>query len=426
MSKQSAPIARVLLRNIRVDERALLASAFSFGIRGIPDPGGMVAALVRVVGLCLALCSATMGFAKDSSPQIPFVDTEGKAAEIAPGVHHYGVYLNGRVSVGVMTLVVQRADKGGFSVSNTWKMRVLGSSFTRLATAQLKEDLGILDWTEIATETMREAVQTKTTHLSEARRNKWAGDRSANGQVLRAATKGNGLPHHGLMESLLVLAPTLYNEEPGVYRASEIFLDFDAVDNSDWADWRYFELQVHETSEFQHRGKTANVRVIRAIWPEEKAISFVVSEKGELLSFWTDEVPVRFVLGRLEEVALHMPLAESILHESDPRVAVRTFFEVMAKARPAHALDEIVDWTAVIQELGKEPIGPLVDSFSKAMKAKLEKETPAVSPEEVPLILGMLDVELSGDEASVRMEGRSDKFQLRRTDGKWLIVAFPK
>jgi len=84
-----------------------------------------------------------------------------------------------------------------------------------------------------------------------------------------------------------------------------------------------------------------------------------------------------------------------------------------------------VDWTAVIQELGKEPIEPLVDSFSKAMKAKLEKETPAVSPEEVPLILGMLDVELSGDEASVRMEGRSDKFQLRRTDGKWLIVAFP-
>ena len=345
---------------------------------------------------------------------------------LSSDVRYFGAYLNGRVSVGTLSLSTRSVHSGGFGVTTEWNMNVGDSTFSNRVTAKLDERLAIVDWLQVESEAMGQATSTKTTHLRTRSKNRWVGEQSSGGAVVKGELKVKGHPHYGALESLLLLVPKFAENPPGVYRFSEIMNRLEKAPEAELLSAGYFDLHIHETANFEHRGQQRPVRVVRALWNAEKSMTFIVSSSGDLLSFWNDKVPLRFVQGSKEEVGRNMPIAEGVVRDTDPRTAVRVFLEVIAGAKNAEQLDEVIDWSAVIRQLGKEANDYTVDSFRKVVKARLLESGAPFAASDIPLLIGMLDVVQEDGKASVQMEGQNGPFLLELRGAQWWIVGLPK
>ena len=98
----------------------------------------------------------------------------------------------------------------------------------------------------------------------------------------------------------------------------------------------------------------------------------------------------------------------------------------IAGAKNAEQLDEVIDWSAVIRQLGKEANDYTVDSFRKVVKARLLESGAPFAASDIPLLIGMLDVVQEDGKASVQMEGQNGPFLLELRGAQWWIVGLPK
>ena len=130
-----------------------------------------------------------------------------------------------------------------------------------------------------------------------------------------------------------------------------------------------------------------------------------MDSSGDLLAFWIEDAPVRFISGTADEVSRQLPVAEGVVDAADPRMAIRTVLEVMTGAQPAERLDDVVDWRSVILKLGKIATADTVKAFQREVKVRFISTPAPFRLEEIPRLVGMMDVFVDSGVAQVRATG---------------------
>lgn len=337
----------------------------------------------------------------------------------------FGVYLNGRIPVGSLRFEVAHSAKRWVDIESQWTMR-LGASFIQRS-SELRLDTALAlrrqKHKEVRTEgPQKKVLQTVTTRKAADR---WRIVHRDGPEMARQDLTVTEAVYSSSPESLFLLAGALATKGEGRYRFSEVTHNPSGVSQGPEVALQSFTVDVHVASSYTHRGVRRSVRVVRIHHPQTHATTFIVDTSGHVLAFWMDEAPVRFIAGSEEEVLRQLPVAEGVVDGADPRVAIRTVLEVMVGAQPAERLDDVVDWRSVILKLGKIATPDAMKEFQREVKVKFISTPPPFRLEEIPKLVGMMDVIVDTGMAQVRMYPGEAPFLLEQRDERWWIVGLP-
>ena len=346
------------------------------------------------------------------------------------GTWHYGVYLNGVASMGTMKLTVAPAPKktgAAYQVVMQVQMSADSNSMTIDETSLLDTSFALVSSTTRETELHDSGSRVETKILTRLGKKTWSAERSYDGKMESFRIKALH-PHHGSMASMLLMIPQLDRSQAGVYGFHALEWPNRGEDGEQSMTWRPLELNIQEASEYIHRNETYSVNVIRGHFEGREVTNVVVSDQDEILAFWPDRPPVRMIRGSEEQVVLDLSVAEFNYKESDPRFALKTYFEVMAQVKGPDALDHVLDWASLRQDLAKAPGTEQgsADEYAESIKARLMGATAPIEPESVRLIMALLEVQIEEDHATIRVEGREGTFKLKKHEAGWRIIGFPQ
>lgn len=408
--------------------------------------------LTLAVAVAASLSLTALARAQDAAPEAaaPPDRTEELLSSLTGcdegllGTHEFGIYLQGRKNIGLSTVKVERApDASGatYRVEFALNMAMAGVFDNRTtATAMLDEQLAMLSF---------EGTDLESSEGTESRKEKrytledgvWRAERNADGQVTRHEVTAEA-PNHWDVVCMLLLVRKLDLESPGVYRLSGIHwsaLDGDEGDDGDEGSeageagpatgaYRGVTVTVGEAAPFAHRGQTVQAVAVRIEREGDDTALYHLAADHRVLAFGPVGPPVGMVAGTSEEVRkdMEVPNAEEA---AGPLGAVKVYFDVVAKQAEVSALDGVMDWEAIFQEMAAE--SPEVKALGAAgvaslLKSQFEQAPQAIGPAQVEMLMGMLEASVDGDAAKVAMPGKEDAFELRKdAAGAWRITHFP-
>lgn len=336
------------------------------------------------------------------------------------GERRCGLYLNDRY-VGATVLRVERADEAsGATYRVTLEMRMELGDFRQQGTqvVLLDDRFAIVERRdeESGSQRTRERRWTREGGV-------WTREVTEGGKTTRT-TFASERPDYGEEAFVQLLLEAAGGPRPGSYRLPTVVWPKDEGPARDGE----IEVTIEQGGAYEHRGQSipssCTMRVVDA--DGEKSLC-VIDPAGRLLSMRPEgegAPPLRMTAGTAEqlEVDARPPAAPDA---SSPVAAVQVFFEVLAKKRPVDGLDEVIDWAAVREDLVKkneEVAAMTVEQVAAIFKERFaEQDGP--TPEQVSMLMQLLEVKLEGDDARVAMPGQeSDPMLLRRREGRWWIV----
>lgn len=334
------------------------------------------------------------------------------------GERRCGLYFEDRC-VGTTSLRVERADeKSGATYRVTMEMRMELGEFRQQGT-----HVALLDdrFAVVSREQEESGSQENRKRRWSREGGAWVREVTEGGQTTRT-TFASDRPDYGEEMLVQLMLEAAGGPRPGTYRLPTVVWPQEEGAPREG----HIEVVVEPAGSSEHRGKTVPSFTLRLVEADGEKSVCVVDAKGRLLSMRPDgegAPPLRMTAGTKEELEADArpPAAPEA---GSPVAVVQGFLEVLAKARPPEALDELIDWTAVREELLKRD--PSVAAIPVEQVAAIFKqrfsEQDGPSPEQVSLIVGMLKVQVEGDDARITMPGQKDPFVLRRRDGRWWIV----
>ena len=342
------------------------------------------------------------------------------------GTYTFDVILQGKILMGSLTVEVGPAPKkkrAVYQVHSVMRMNLAGGSYDHEETALLDAKFATLSDAVHEEDTKPGDGILKITNLSaELKGKKWTYQRTnPDGTREKFTTKASG-PVYGDIINWFLVFRAIDRSNRGVYRFQALTL---ATPEG--------PLQIEESlvrfgapEPFIHRDQEVGATVFSAKNNSDtESTLLAVDSDGRILAIWGDDVPVKLIACEGDECGQELKPAIGV---DDPSAAIEVYLSVMAKTRAVSALDEVTDWEAVASEmLSDEFQGVLTtEAFSSMFKAELAKNEASITPEQVAVVMALLEAVVEGDKATVTMPGReNDPFVLVRTMGTWKITHFP-
>jgi len=356
------------------------------------------------------------------------------------GAQHFGIVLGERKSIGTGTFVVEEAPEGSgaaYRVTSTLKMAVGPASFLLNAESLLDAQLALISSTSREEDTEGDAVE-KTVKAMRRTPQGWVLERTVNDGETERRELPAAEPNHGDLPSMLLLSRVLDTSAEREYVLRGIHWD-DGEEPVDGGpaqapepSWQDVVIRSTPPAPLSYRGAERQAARVVIEREGEEPTTFAVTPERELLAWWTGDRPIRLIKAASAEEAkqdLPGPAGGEDAAAAGPKQAVVRYFEVAAKVRPVDALDEVMDWKAVKEDLAKEDpslndVTP--DLFGQLMKQQLSGSDAQITQEQVEMVAAMLQVKVDGERATVAVPGQDeDPFRLERRDGRWRILHFP-
>jgi len=363
-----------------------------------------------------------------------FVDTLKGYDEGLEGTFWFGMYLNNQKSLGKVKLTVGRAPEESSATyhftmtmnmsfgetKNTLKGEALCDETLALISDSTEEDDGEKRETESVRKDGEHWVCVKTVKVGEDERKgtyrlKVDGELRAEGGAAWVFARRLPLdpPCSYIFKGIEWPTPSKPGEE-------EQDLDSSA--------YRDVKFTIAAIAPFKHRGKEVQANKILVQQEGEDDFYFYVDADHKILAWGPEGQPVAFIAGTEEECGKDIEAALGSADQEGAKDAVMVVFKVLSKASDPDALDAVMDWEAVRQDLAKvDPTfeGVTADVAASLIKAQLKGEPAAFPEAQLPLIRIALEAEIEGDKATVKIKGHEGKpYVLKKVDGKWKVVEF--
>jgi hypothetical protein len=385
--------------------------------------GRRLPAALAVILLSLATLPAHA--AKRPQPPLPM------AADVDPdslvGITTYGAYFD-TAHLGELEVGVSSARGGGaaWSVRIDLVMSMFGSVNTISEHSVLDASFATLSVTAGSEEVEQgEVVEAETSELRLKGR-KWRFE-ELDGGVAGGATLPYEWPNHGELGNHLMLVRSM-DLQPATHHLHEVFEG--EGDSGPSLAYGPVTVEVAATAPFEHRGQELLTHQV-TVTDDSEAIVFAVTPDHTVLAFWpvNEAVPLRFVGGTEAECRSNLPGAESGgADERAVREAVGTLIRSMAGLCGGDELDAVMDWAALAEVAaaarGTEEVMD-AQAFAAEYKVEMVPGTPEITEQDAGFVLGLMVIEVDGDEASCMLPGGDSRgFLLHRRDGRWLIYSF--
>ncbi|MCZ6573525.1 MAG: hypothetical protein ACE10D_03995 [Planctomycetota bacterium] len=377
--------------------------------------------LLIASGICLAQDDVEEARARASG----LLDRLEGYDEAVEGVFHYGIYLRGKINLGSMKVVVERAPPGNgavYKVTSSAKM-VVGAESVAV------EEQALLD----GALALRSLVQTETTTKGEAQvRQETKVERTEDGWV-RVHSDGRGEPrgvrakggdirnYPDVINLMLLVRRLDLRKTSYVVQA----LEWPAKPGASPAvtDVR---IDMSAPAPYWHRGEKVGAFTARVKRSGRDRQTFVLDFDGYLLAFWQEGLPVVMVAGTEKQCGLDIEKNNGGGAET-PEEAVVVYIRVMARLVPVDALDRVMDWEAlrsVAVKLRPQLARLTPGAFAQGAKRELLRNSRKGDEGAVERIRTDLEVVISPDrhEATVSLPGRPAPMKLRKSTRGWLIT----
>jgi hypothetical protein len=340
------------------------------------------------------------------------------------GKLHLGVYINSTKNIGAVAIEIgPGADGGAYTVRTRVRLKFGPNSFEESEEVSLGTDLGALALRREKNEQEGEGRQSEKLDARLAD-GKWSATRSLDGGAEQTGSV-EGEPSYWGMASAVLLMRKLDLSQPGEYELQGV--EWERGAEAPTA--RRVAVSVPaERKKVQHRGSEVEATAVRLVREGEDDMVLLVGEGGKVLRIEHGETPLALIAGSEEEstrdiAAVGPPVDEAAM------ACVITYLKVMAKSEPPEALDGVVDWKAVWEDLSNESpeIKALTpEAFGQLMKGQLAGAA-QVTQEQIDALITMLAPEPSaaGDEVTVRLPGDARSFVIKKQEAGWRIVRFP-
>lgn len=337
-----------------------------------------------------------------------------------------GIYMAGK-SLGTIQTSVERAPEGSGAVylqKMEMKLAVGPSKVHNQGEALLDARLALVS----STQTEREEQGGQVKEVKKVTRREGDGfvrEQTTGAETVTFRAPGGSEDHD---ESLIVLL-RLAGNQPGKYAFRG--LEWPKAAGAEPA-WQALTLDVAAAAETEHRGAKLQAHQIKALKGDDEEMQLVVTVEGKLLAMLPGGRPIKMIAGTPEECAQDLPRPDkpAAAGVSDVMEAVEIYFRVLSGERPMDEIDRVMDWKAIQDQAAQD--NPDVNTvtpeqFGELTKAEIKQHVPAIQPEQVGLVMQLLQSKVEGDEAEVQLPGKEEKFRLRKqADGTWRIYVIPR
>ncbi|MDF1562462.1 MAG: hypothetical protein P1V51_05420 [Deltaproteobacteria bacterium] len=194
---------------------------------------------------------------------------------------------------------------------------------------------------------------------------------------------------------------------------------------------RTITLEVR-AAKFQHDGKEVvgyTVTVTKDDKPGEDVLH--VDASGRMLRLTTSDAPIRLI-ATTEELARKED-APQVIDPGSPQYPLTRYLEVLAGLAEPDALDEVLDWDAILadmsEKLGQPPTTPEArEATIASIKAELHgKAAEKLDAKMIQLAVGMTSVEMRGEQALLSGPGGGAQvFVVEKRGERWVLVELPR
>jgi len=349
---------------------------------------------------------------------------------------HFGIYLRTQ-RVGMFTTQLKQAPAesgAAYEEITTLDLDLGGTHYGQTVTILMRADLSLVRKESLETTRAASGEPQHRRTILEEKKGQWVRthlqgkDKDAEGTRSAERTKSLG-PNYGpcLTAVAARLAASTQDGSPATYELPAIL----------WAGRKRkatgpatLKLAISAAQEVEHRGR--RVQAVRAILTGKgDPLELWLTPKGQLLTLSGGGTPYRFVQGSPVQVMadLPQPAPPAAPGAKTPREAIETFLLTLARAKPADALDGVVDFEAVLAGFRKaDPQAPKISAAELAtlFKTRIERGEGPMTKALAAAQLKKLKTKIKGESATARIPQHKEPFQLRRNAaGRWLIVAWP-
>ncbi len=424
-------------------------------------------------GVVLALVAGALAMGSPAgaparAQEAPAEDAKARASQLLEGLsgcdesllgtRHYGFYFGGFKNVGHCTFTVERAPEGSGAVYKTTTTVSISFGPNRNDAHEeilLDEKLALVRGTyhEVEQEGDERVVTDKKITREGG---EWVGEVTVDGQatVHRLPVRG---PNHWDLAAALLLVRKLDLSAPGAYQLEGVHFpseveaadeegavepedDFgagegegaeaeEAAAEPEGPAHKLIVVTVATPQQVTHRGQQVEATEVKIEREGQETTTFTVDADRQVLAFGPTGPPIRLIAGTAEEARRDLPAPTTSAVAQGPLAAVTTYLRAIAKLEPVEALDGVLDWGAIKEEMGAEnpAMRNLSDAmFGAVMKEQFQSQPAALTQEQLDLIVPLLKAEVQGDTATVRTPGvEHDAFRLRKVGDGWKIVHFP-
>jgi hypothetical protein len=347
------------------------------------------------------------------------------------GTYRFGVYLGHTKNVGNLTFVVDKApetSKAIYYVKSSWKIAVANNDFAMEYVSFLGEDFSVIS------ETIDFLAKDKgktITRKGEIKKKDgfWVFDVLANGDKKTYKAEDTGKNHMSFGSVFLLLRKMNLNLQ-GDY----VFMGIncpdpeeDSEEDDALAPWQNFTITVSAPCLNKHRNKEVMSYKLTINDCLDGDFTIIMGENNQMLSLDSEANSTSIIAGTDEEVA--KDIADNQAPETKEIIkTVMVYILVIANEKKVEALDEVMDWKSIQQEVSKNDSSVAemdLDEFSETMKSRFKKSQGALKKEQADLLESTMQIEIKNNKAIVFIPGSDSPFKLKKTEGKWKITSFP-
>jgi hypothetical protein len=378
----------------------------------------MALGFLLAIGLCFG--------AESASPPIEQVLGENPAQD--KDLFHnarFGVYAHGSSFVGQLELSVLKAKRskgGGYTVRSTIDMGLGENNLDIRETAYVSRGFAMVESEGRVIERDGEdpLVPLESKHAY-SDGDGWVIEMRSEERTTMDRVEASE-PNRAGMWGMYLLGSALSGSPAGQYTMHGV------IPTGDEPAHAQYQLSVQLSAPQTHRLRQQEyaAQLVEISAANGWVFSLVVSE-GRVLEMWSNDYPMTFAACATAEECkqdLEKPLGKTPLAVG-PMDVMRVFYHVLAGLLDSSALDEVVDWETVAQEMSK----PDEESIDVATVAATMKEAfssdESLDPELIDATLLMLEVTVDGNHALVGVPNEKGRFRLQKSEERWKIIEFP-
>ncbi len=394
-------------------------------------------ALAAILSLCAAPLLAQDGMPIEADATKTLLDSLTRYNPEFAGESHYGVYLQGAKSIGMMKITVARAPAESAAAIYRCEMaldlKFGDSKISENEVALLQADFSLVSRSSVESNQEGENKTTENATVTiEDGHFVCKKSQDEREETFKLPVKG---PNHESFVSTTLLVRSIDVAKPGTYAFKEMVWPelADEGGPQEEAKTRNVVITVPAVSEYEHRGKKLQAYQLTAKRDGETEMVFVVDANHRLLAFWPGDAPIKMILSAVAtEARKDLEKAENVeASAKTPKGACAVYVLVLAKSKPTSALNAVMDWTALHAWLttvnpGRWENTP-VDEFADTLRGEFDALPAQFTKQVAKQFISLLATKNTGDDAAeVNGPGLPSPFKLKKqADGSWKIVQFP-
>jgi hypothetical protein len=352
------------------------------------------------------------------------------------GTQCFGMYLKGVKSIGIAKVTLAAAPEGsGAAYLTVMELELVfgPQKMSGKLEALLDATFALLARSSVE---VREMVEGRLEKKETNRRDgaEWVYEAEISGGNGKVAHRlATSEPDHWMVPSLMTLARKLGLGEAGTLILRGIHWPKPEEADEPPPAVKDIVATVGGAEKVVHRGAGVEARRIRFAKGDDEVVEVVIDAAGRVLSVTQSQVPLVLVAGTEEECRTDLPAPDDGIDRqkgaASPKEAVMTYLRVLAKELPASALEGLLLWPVLHEEMSaeREEIAKLsLEEFKGALIEGFGEQAAGFTPEQLAEVEPGIVAKEEGDEATVTIPTvEENPFRVRRTADGWKIAHFP-